>query len=197
MLNPQIPPAVGPLAQFTNVVLRSLLTATHYGLGQKLPLPEADREQWCMRLDSAIQAQNQLAPRAAICTEYSEAMLRRATAAGTTVSDACANLFLVIDGKRYSAVEAMKLSASIRGRAYQGMQEILSNAALLILDERANAARAANPVTCVVTPFVLREPVDAHLPEHQPIPESENVAAIRIEREQGVTVAPPTATGLL
>lgn len=146
MLTPTMPSTVGPLTQFTDVALRSLLTATHYALGQKLPLPEADREQWCMRLDSAIRYHNQMATSATTCTEWEAERQRRFKETGVMPF---VGEVLMINGVEYKEEAAVKMSADIRCRAYQDMQTIMSLSAMLILDERAGARRSASPVICV------------------------------------------------
>ena len=190
MLNPQTPASIGPMAQLSDVALRSLLTATHYALAQKLPLPEADREQWCMRLDSQIRHQNEMAVVAGTCAEWERERRRQFVEKATAAVDP--KHVLEVHGKTYADMEAVQISADLRGREFMGMQTTLSLSALLVLDERARQAAAATPVVCwagaVPVPLVVTPNPGP------PVPESELTALIRRERDKPPAALLPAAT---
>jgi len=125
----------------TELTLRSLLHPAHYFLATKLPLPEADREQWCMRLDSMVRSQNEF--------EQRLVPVRAWHALPHPTRD------LLVDGMEYTGQQASNLVEALLKRARNSTHEMLSIAALLVLDERASINRSTNPVTCDVSGTVV------------------------------------------
>ncbi len=165
MLNPTMPERVGALTPLSSGALRLVLVQAHLLLAGKLPLPEADREQWCMRLDAAVQSHNQLVGKLEVADAW---------------AIQSANQTLVVDGRSYTGDDALQFRDDLYKRAQAETMTLLSLGALLILDDRARHAAAASPAVCqagaiAVTPAVTPNPSPVQ-------PESEIVAQIRRER---------------
>ncbi len=130
MLNPAIPPAVCALSPLSESALKLMVQPSHR---IKLPMPQADRDQWCMRLDSTVSGHNALVQEWARLSNGVRADWRAVQK---------------VDGRDVEGFELFALVDALKKRADASQANMLSIAAMLVLDERANAARAAAPVVC-------------------------------------------------
>lgn len=130
MLAPEVAKTVCALSPLSESALKVMVQESHR---LKLPLPAADRDQWCMRLDSTITGHN------ALVAEWAKVSngIRKDWRAAQNVN-----------GRQVEGFELFALRDALKQRVDQSQATLLSIAAMLVLDERMAAAKSATPTTC-------------------------------------------------
>lgn len=174
MLNPQVSKSVCILTVLSDEALKMMVQPSHR---LKLPLPQADRDQWCLRLDAAIIGHNRLV------ASFQE--MHRGIKVDWRASQ-------IVDGKEVAGPELFELRDKLRERVKADRETVLSIACMLIVDEREREKQGAKPTTCAAgtaTADQLLASGSAHVSTPSPVGpalrETPEVAAIRHERESG------------